>query len=1339
MYIGSVAGWVRLDYSLDDVLDVTAFSIGSASLKFAAPAVPYLAVEEAWPDLRRHFDYQPNRRCRCADRTLKISHTPSFQSALRQCVQLPGCTVVVRNSQSQMTFFCLAAYTISESDAAWFSASLRDPPPIHRYAGAVTADSWNYFVLTYSSGKANLYVNGALRQTAEVSPLADFSPLHLGRSPRWFEGRFPGQVGNVRVWPRQLEPHEVVMSMSPELPITGHVLNVNATPRWAWPAAGKSAWTKPAVPGQLSQCDAAVVLPMVDRTNLAQVQILASHLQRYTGGSCHAKVFLVDCSGQDLAPDSTSLTEPVAGTLATLHPAGELHWDACVRFGLQQVLERDPETPYVAVVVESLRPLYGWLSGLVNGLHQHTDAAAVFAKVLFANGTIKSSGSRFEKVFDDYLGRQVVQPVAMYAGYPWSYRPAMKPAEIRAADCSAWVMRASAARSLLENGGFSVELGSSLACSDMALRLYRYGRHAVLVSPASIFIETATESRQDPAALQAFDELWGRDLAAQYASDLASNATVSWVMQCGGSDGAKAYNLVQHLEGRLQLRAQIQRGWPFCEHPDVLQAAPLSFSRRVHRLRGLSAYLPSDIIIHQKDYRQLAAWPWPPNNSSSYLIGRYSWDLDRVNRQWANQMKNELDEVWVPSNWHAAILESQGVRADKIFVIPDSVDSWMYDPDIWEPVTLPRQRRVAFLASFRLDDYTGWQAVLSAYLKAFRNRTADVSLYVHTAMLPEMTYRKDYIYDAMNTFLLSSGDPYLQSISLDADPRDDSAPHVHVLGRQLLQDELLRICSSVDVLVVPLRSEGWDVPYLEAMSLGKPIISATWGGLAEYIQPDFAFQVNHTMVPVHTSDKGLRGSNWAKPNVDDLTAAFLAAYRSRSLRAIGNKARLRVVERYDNKIVSNMVLERLREIGESELKLASPRAPKSLDMAKDPIPVDVHMCGAFPKASPRAKQSKPALKVAVVSTALPRRCGIATFNAALLEHLQPLLPKESSVEILPLVWDAEIPATRGPEQSTRFIRQENYGDYISAAHYVNSEGFHAVILQHEFGIWGGTVGSLVVCFAKMLEVPVISVIHTLSDNLGNPQQYILQHLSAASTNVVVMSESSRNKLGALHGIPGANVVVLPHGAPLMTAVDPLAAKSVLNLTGKTVLLTNGLLSPGKGIHLVLHALPEIVKDFPNVVYLIVGEPHPDCGQPCTDYYARLVKDASDPRILDNVRFVSKFLENELLLRYVQAADIFVLPYTERITTNSGTLTMAMAAGKAVVSTAFDHAASALVGRGILVEFESSPALREGILKLLRDEKLRVKFQSAAKDYSYGRDWRSVARGYVSLLQNVTAA
>lgn len=522
---------------------------------------------------------------------------------------------------------------------------------------------------------------------------------------------------------------------------------------------------------------------------------------------------------------------------------------------------------------------------------------------------------------------------------------------------------------------------------------------------------------------------------------------------------------------------------------------------------------------------------------------------------------------------------------------------------------------------------------------------------------------------------------------------------------------------------------------MEAMSLGKPIIGTAWSGMSEFLNPDVAYLLNYTLTPVRTSDKWFKGAQWAEPSLEGLVSALRMAYSTEDRLAMGQRARREIIESYDTEVVGRLILGRLGEIS----KLLSPgvRSPKYLDMSMDPVPSDVHMCAMYPKASVSVRRTTGALKLAMVSTAPPRHCGIATFNMALLKHLQPMLPPGSTVETFPIIWDVEM-SKFGEELAEHPIRQDNYGDYLAAARVINGEGFHAVILQHEFGIWGGTFGSFVVCFARMLQVPAISIIHTLSDNLRDEPHYILQHLAAASAAVVVMSNASRNKLGAYHGIPPDKVVVLEHGAPKMAGMSPDEAKAALNLTGQTVLMTNGLIHPGKGIDLVLAALPAIVKEFPSVVYMVVGEPHPSCDKVCDEYYEQLLQTASDGRIKTHVQFVRAFLDEPSLVLYVQASDLYVFPYRDRITTNSGTLTMALAAGKAVVSTPFEHAASALPGRGKLVEFDSAPSLQEGISEVLRDPGLQAKYQAAAREYARSMDWDTVAAGYVSLLRNLTA-
>ncbi|KAG2427381.1 hypothetical protein HYH02_014601 [Chlamydomonas schloesseri] len=1072
------------------------------------------------------------------------------------------------------------------------------------------------------------------------------------------------------------------------------------------------------------------------------------------GGGSGQRIEVVEAPAQQQQQQDSA--EAATGGLAAA-------WNAGVRAALERIGTQHPDLPYVMLAGAQQLPTDGWLAALVEqaeagagaGAGAGADAKAgggggpvggVHAKVIYPNGTVQAAGISFQVAYHPYLDRQAPGPVETHLGYPFNYAPIEQPYDTPAAGCSALLLRAALLRELVADGALGDErLGGpgNWPCLDLSLRLRKRGQRLV-VAPGAVLVSLAynrtVDGQADGRALGAFLDAWGPQLEAEGSAALALTSTATWVMHCGGSMGIEAANLVQHMEGRLRLRAQVQRGSPWCEHADVLQGTPRAFADRVGRLRQLSAYLPSDIYIHHKDYRQLAAWPWPPNNSSAYLIGRYMWEVDRVHAQWSQQMIHELDEVWVPSRWHADSCVAQGVPASKVFVVPESLDAALYNPDITDPVALPGRRRVAFLAVFKLEDRKGWQTLLTGYLKAFRD-VSDVSLYIHTVTYPNLSYRRDWILDTMNNYLRGLTDTYLNATSLYPTP-SPGRPHIHVFGQHLSGAEMVRIYSSIDCYVLPSHGEGWGLPYLEAMALGKPVIATGWSGMTEFLNPRVAYVLNYTLRPVHTSDPWFQGAKWAEPSEDSLVAVLREAYANPRREAMGAAARAEVVAKYDNAAVGRNILERLQKISAQLAAAKQPRQPRSLDISKDPVPIDLHMCALAPRLPRAAPPQAPAgaIRLAVATTWAPRPCGIATFTDALLRSLRPLLPPGSQVDVFPIILDLQMPANLSDPYPPNAIRQYNYGDYVAAAAAINAGGYNVAMLQYEFGIYGGTHGSYANCFAKLLRVPVVSVIHTLSDNLPDEHHYNLQNLAGVSDSVVVMSPASRNKLGAYHGIPGAAVAVLPHGVPRVPQVNVAAVKASLNLTGRTVLITNGLIHPGKGIDLVLQALPEVVAAVPNLLYLVVGEPHPGCKQTCLDHYKHLQAMAAERNLTQGgyVRFVTQFLDEDTMMRYIQASDVYVLPYRDRITTNSGTLSMAMAAGKVVVSTPFEHAAVALIGgRGVLFDFDDWRSLRDALLGVLGDFPRQAALSKAAREYASGLEWSDVAAGYLRLLTNVT--
>lgn len=366
--------------------------------------------------------------------------------------------------------------------------------------------------------------------------------------------------------------------------------------------------------------------------------------------------------------------------------------------------------------------------------------------------------------------------------------------------------------------------------------------------------------------------------------------------------------------------------------------------------------------------------------------------------------------------------------------------------------------------------------------------------------------------------------------------------------------------------------------------------------------------------------------------------------------------------------------------------------------------------------------------IAIVGDYLPRKCGIATFTGDLYRALNTQYP-----EIQPLVVavnDTEEGYAYSSE--VRFeIREQDLASYRRTADFLNISNVDIVCIQHEFGIYGGSSGSHLLNLLRELRMPVVTTLHTLLRNPNPEQLRVMRELSQLSSRLVVMAERGREFLRDIYQVPEEKIDVIPHGIPDMPFVDPNFFKDQFGVEGKQVLLTFGLLSPNKGIESVLHAMPAILKEFPETVYLVLGATHPNLVRDQGEVYRLgLERLARDLGIDGNVIFYNRFVELEELKEFLGAADVYITPYLNAEQITSGTLAYSFGCGKAVVSTPYWHAEELLAdGRGVLVPFSDSEALAREVTRLLRDEPYRHAIRKAA--YKQGREmiWSNTAQLY----------
>ena len=368
-------------------------------------------------------------------------------------------------------------------------------------------------------------------------------------------------------------------------------------------------------------------------------------------------------------------------------------------------------------------------------------------------------------------------------------------------------------------------------------------------------------------------------------------------------------------------------------------------------------------------------------------------------------------------------------------------------------------------------------------------------------------------------------------------------------------------------------------------------------------------------------------------------------------------------------------------------------------------------------------------KIAFVGDHLPRKCGIATFTSDLLAAVAAAHPQSQcfSVSVNDIQGGYEYP------EVVRFeIEEQDLSSYLRAADFLNISNVDVVCLQHEFGIFGGPAGGHILALLRELRMPVVTTLHTILREPKADQRRVMHELVSLSTRLVVMAERGRQMLQEIYQAPPAKIDLIPHGIPDVGFVDPTDFKDQFGVEGRVVLLTFGLLSPNKGIEHVLNALPHILAEFPDVVYIVLGATHPnELREHGEAYRLSLEILAKKNKLEKNVIFYNRFVELENLKEFIGAADLYITPYLNEAQITSGTLAYTFGAGKVVISTPYWHAAELLAeDRGVLVPFGDAPAIAREVIGLLRDDTRRHAIRKNA--YKLGREmvWSNVARLYM---------
>ena len=383
------------------------------------------------------------------------------------------------------------------------------------------------------------------------------------------------------------------------------------------------------------------------------------------------------------------------------------------------------------------------------------------------------------------------------------------------------------------------------------------------------------------------------------------------------------------------------------------------------------------------------------------------------------------------------------------------------------------------------------------------------------------------------------------------------------------------------------------------------------------------------------------------------------------------------------------------------------------------------------------KQQVERINVAFLSTYPPRACGLATFTEDLVKEIDKITPLYTpfvNTSIIAISDDTYIYDNKVIKE----IDQFNKKDYLDLSKYLNNSDIDLLVIQHEYGIFGGESGEYLLDLIYNLSIPFITVLHTVLINPNEKQKYILREIGKYSEKVVTMAKNTIDLLTNIYEIEENKIVYIPHGVPYVYYGDREELKKELGLEGKIVISTFGLIGPGKGLEYGIEAIAKLKNEFPNVVYLILGRTHPGIiRNEGESYREKLLKWVEDLGVKENVIFVNKYLTKEEILKYLQASDIYMTPYLNKEQAVSGTLSYALACGRVIVSTAYRYAEELLAdGRGILVDFRDSDGIYKAIRDVLKDEERRKEIEKKAFEYGKGMWWNVVAERYIEMFYEV---
>lgn len=371
--------------------------------------------------------------------------------------------------------------------------------------------------------------------------------------------------------------------------------------------------------------------------------------------------------------------------------------------------------------------------------------------------------------------------------------------------------------------------------------------------------------------------------------------------------------------------------------------------------------------------------------------------------------------------------------------------------------------------------------------------------------------------------------------------------------------------------------------------------------------------------------------------------------------------------------------------------------------------------------------------IVFLSTYSPRQCGIATFTEDLVKNLKAEYPlnsyKIAAINDKYYEYGNEVLLT---------LNQFKKSDYIMSAKKLNESNTDLVVIEHEYGIYGGSAGDYLLDFINNLKIPFVTTLHTILSNPDEKQKEIVHELGVKSQKLIIMSKNSENILESVYNIPKGKIKLIHHGVPDLTVDSRKNLKKKFGYEKNSIISTFGLISPGKGIEYAIESMGKVAKKHPEAIYLILGKTHPCIQEKYGETYRDNLKDiVKSLSIENNVTFINKYLTKQEIVDYLAMSDIYMTPYLGEEQSVSGTLAYAVGYGKAIVSTPYRYAREMLKNRrGVLAEFKNSDSLYNSIEYLLDNPERRLYMEKNMLNLGKNMRWPKITEKYNDLFNEI---